>query len=102
MNGEGVGKIDGKIVLVENALIDETVDITIVEDNKNYCIGKLNSIITPSSNRQDPPCPYFNDCGGCQLQHMNYLEQLKFKTNHIKKTIKKIKKPAVSYSRTSA
>ena len=90
MNGEGVGKIDGKIVLVDHALIDETVDIDIIEDNKNYCIGKLNSIITPSSNRQIPTCPYFYECGGCQLQHMNYLEQLKFKTNHIKKTIKKI------------
>lgn len=90
MNGEGVGKIDEKIILVDNTLIDEVVDIEVIEDNKNYCLGKLNSIITASNNRQVPPCPHFSNCGGCQLQHMIYDEQLKFKTNHIKKTIKKI------------
>ncbi|MBR4998639.1 MAG: 23S rRNA (uracil(1939)-C(5))-methyltransferase RlmD, partial [Clostridia bacterium] len=90
MNGEGVAKIDGKIVLINNALINEVADIDIVEDNKNYCIGKLSKIISQSSQRQNPPCPYFSECGGCQLQHMTYSEQLKFKTLNIKKTIKKI------------
>lgn len=90
MNGEGVAKIDGKIVLINNALVDEIVDIDIITDNKNFSIGKCNSILTQSKMRQVPPCPYFYECGGCQLQHMKYEEQLKFKTNHVKKTIKKI------------
>ena len=87
MNGEGVAKMDGKIVLTNNALIDEVVDAEIVEDNKNYSIAKTNSIISPSVNRETPKCPYFFECGGCDIQHINYNEQLKFKTNHIKKTI---------------
>ena len=90
INGEGVGKIDGKIVLVNNTLVDEVAEIDIVEDHKNYAVGTPRKIIKPSCDRQIPPCPYFYECGGCQLQHMNYSEQLKFKTNHIKKTIKKI------------
>ena len=90
MNGEGVAKIDGKIVLINNALIDELVDVEIVEDNKNYSIGKVSKIISQSKNREIPPCSYFFECGGCQLQHMNYAEQLKFKTYLVKKTIKKI------------
>ena len=80
MNGEGVAKLDGKIVLVENALVDEVVEIEIVEDNKNYSIGKTNKLLIKSSNRVNPKCPYFNECGGCDLQHMNYAEQLKLKT----------------------
>ncbi len=90
MNGEGVAKIDGKIVLVENALMDEVVDIIITEDKKNYSIATANNIVQPSPNRIQPNCPHFNVCGGCQLQHMNYAEQLKFKTLNIKKTLKKI------------
>jgi len=90
MNGEGVGKINGKVVLVENAIIDEIVDVEFVEDKTNYATAKTTNIIHLSPNRQTPPCPYFDVCGGCQLQHMKYLEQLKFKTNHIKKTIRKI------------
>ncbi|MBO5955109.1 MAG: 23S rRNA (uracil(1939)-C(5))-methyltransferase RlmD [Clostridia bacterium] len=102
MNGEGVAKIDGKIVLIENSLIDEVVDLEIVEDNKNYALSKVNQIIIESENRQIPPCPYFFECGGCDIQHMKYDEQLKFKTNHIKKTIKKICKIDVDVNQTVA
>ena len=90
MNGEGVGKIDGKVVLTNNALIGEDVEIEVVEDNKNYSIAKTEKIISPSLNRTVPVCPYFFNCGGCQLQHMNYNEQLKFKSLLIRKTLKKI------------
>ncbi len=90
MNGEGVAKIDGKIILINNAIIGENVDIEIEKDNKNFATAKLNEILTPSCNRQNPYCPYFYECGGCQLQHMNYSEQLKFKSLNVKKTIKKI------------
>lgn len=90
MNGEGVGKIDGKVFLVNYALVDENVDIEIINDNKNYALSKCVNINKKSNNRQTPPCPYFYECGGCSIQHMNYDEQLKYKTLLIKKTIKKI------------
>lgn len=90
MNGEGVAKIDGKILLVDYALIDETVDVEITIDNINYALAKTNKVIKQSENRATPPCPFYYECGGCQLQHMNYAEQLKFKTLNIKKTLKKI------------
>lgn len=90
MNGEGVSKIDGKIVLIPKALIDETVDIDIVNDYTHYAEARINDILEKSNNRDIPPCPYFDICGGCDLQHMNYVEQLKFKQLLIKKTIKKI------------
>ena len=90
MNGEGVARLDNKIVLIDNALIGETIDAEISLDKGNYCFGKVNKILKESINRTTPPCPYFFDCGGCNLQHMKYLEQLKFKTLLIKKTIKKI------------
>lgn len=90
MNGEGVGKIDGKVVLVKNALIGEDVEVNIIKDNKNYLSARTSDIIKKSTNRQVPPCPYFFECGGCVLQHMKYEEQLKFKTLLVKKTLKKV------------
>ncbi len=100
MNGEGVGKIDGKIILIPNTLIDEEVEIEIEKDHTNYATATLKSIITESSNRQTPPCPYFNICGGCQLQHTKYDEQLKFKTALVQKTIKKITNLEVNVKNT--
>ena len=90
MNGEGVAKLDGKILLIENALIDEVVDAQILNDNGNYATAKVMSLVEQAPNRANPFCPYYGVCGGCQLQHMNYSEQLKFKTLNIKKTLKKI------------
>ncbi|MFQ6752311.1 MAG: 23S rRNA (uracil(1939)-C(5))-methyltransferase RlmD [Clostridia bacterium] len=90
MNGEGVGKAEGKILLIPNALLDEELDADIVKDFGNYATANVNYICEPSINRIDPPCPYFAKCGGCDLQHMSYDEQLRFKRTLVKKTIKKI------------
>ena len=77
MNCEGVAKIGGKIFLIPGALIDEEVDAQILKEKPNYTIATLNKIIVPSANRVKPVCPYFSVCGGCDLQHMNYEEQLR-------------------------
>ncbi len=90
MNGEGVSKVDGKILLINGALIDEEVDVDIVQDHDNYATAKINYICTKSACRTSPPCPYFTECGGCDLQHMSYDEQLRFKRSLVKKTIRKI------------
>ncbi len=90
MNGEGVGKIDNKITLVNYAIVGEKVDANITNSFKNYDIAKISKILIQSPNRVTPPCPYFKVCGGCDLQHMAYGEQLKFKRDLVRKTIKKI------------
>ncbi len=89
MNGEGVAKLNGKIVLVPNAMVGETVDIFVTNDYKNYAETKVVKIIQPSPARIDSNCK-ITGCGGCGLTHMRYDEQLKFKQLLIKKTIKKI------------
>jgi len=90
MNGEGVAKIDGKIVLLPGSLIGEKVEIEIEQDNKNFCVAKVKNVLKTSPNRVEPICPYFKECGGCDLQHLSYAEQLKFKKLLVEKTIKKI------------
>ena len=90
MNGEGVGKIDGKVYLVDFLLSNENAEIEIVKDFKTYSKAKIKKLIKVSPDRVTPPCPYYYECGGCALQHMNYKTQLEFKTELIKNTIKKI------------
>ena len=90
--GEGVAKINGFTVFVPGALPGETVDIRINLCKKSYATGKLIKIITPSSEREIPPCPIYEECGGCQLQHLNYKAQLDFKKSKVTEAIERIGK----------
>lgn len=100
MNGEGVAKQDGKVILINNAIIDEQVEFEITKDYKNYSVAKVKTITLQSPMRQEPPCPYFYECGGCNIQHMKYAEQLKFKQQLVKKTLKKIANIDVNVNKT--
>lgn len=88
--GMGVGKIGGFTVFVEGAIFGEKVKVKIVKVLKNYSYGKLLEILIPSPYRANPPCPVVKRCGGCQLQHMSYEGQLKYKTQLVKDAVERI------------
>jgi 23S rRNA (uracil1939-C5)-methyltransferase len=81
--GQGVAKIDNFVVFVSGAITGDTVKIKIRDKKKNYATGSLISVIKPSEFRINPPCRHFEQCGGCQLMHMDYEEQLKYKRNRV-------------------
>lgn len=85
--GRGISHINNKIVFISNALDEEVVDATTTYSNKKFDEAKVNEIIEVSKMRIKPICPYFDICGGCNLLHMNYDEQLKFKYNKVKDII---------------
>ena len=90
LNNEGKGiAIYNKIVIfVDGALPNEEVKIRINKINKNYYEASLIDIIKKSDERVDIICPYYNECGGCNLMHINYNEQLNFKKNKNKVVFK--------------
>ena len=95
INGEGVCKIpegvdEGKIAFVDFALPDEVVDIDIEKSKSKYCLAKLKNILEISQERIEPPCPYFSNCGGCDIQHLKNSAQIKFKKQKILDVIGKI------------
>lgn len=90
--GQGVGRINNFTVFVDGAIKGETADVRIIKVNKSYAFGKLIKIITPSPERIQPFCSASKRCGGCNLQHLSYKGQLKFKTDLVKENIKRIGK----------
>ena len=68
--GEGVGRIDGKVVLVAGALPGERVRVTVTEDHPRWSRAQLVEVLVPSPERVIPPCPVAGECGGCDLQHV--------------------------------
>ncbi|MGV3129444.1 23S rRNA (uracil(1939)-C(5))-methyltransferase RlmD [Staphylococcus simulans] len=81
--GHGVVKIDRYPVFVPKALTGEEIEFKLIKVNKNFAIGKLLEIFTESKDRVEPPCVYYDKCGGCQLQHLDYLAQLEMKRNQV-------------------
>ena len=81
--GHGVVKIDRYPVFVPKALTGEEIEYKLIKVNKNFAIGKLLEIFTESKDRVEPPCVYYDKCGGCQLQHLDYLAQLEMKRNQV-------------------
>lgn len=85
--GRGIAKLDNKIVFIENALPQEEVEIDIFSSKKNYSLANVKEIITPSLKRVKSPCKYFKICGGCDIMHMSYNDQLLFKENKVKEIL---------------
>lgn len=87
--GEGIGRIDGKIIFVPKTIPGDVVEVRDIEDFKSYYRGNIERIITNSSDRIDIECPCYFECGGCQLMGMSYLKQLQYKKDKVKNILKK-------------
>ncbi len=91
-SGEGVGSKDDFTVFVPGALVGEVVLTKITLVKKNYAVGSLVRVITPSKERVEPICPIYEACGGCQLQHLSYDGQLLAKRQQVVDALERIGK----------
>lgn len=87
--GRGIAYIDDKVVFVPKTIVDDIVDIKIMSEKKKYSIAKVNEIINPSKLRIPFKCPYFDICGGCSLQNVEYRIELEYKLQKINNLLKK-------------
>ena len=91
-DGNGVAKINGYPLFIQGALPGETAEIHVMKTLKNYGFAKVVNILEKSSDRVEAPCVYFSQCGGCQLQHLSYEGQLKWKQNMVANVMKRLGK----------
>ena len=79
--GNGIGKINDKIIFVKRGLVGEIVDVNVTKDKKKFMEGEINEVIKPSPSRIKSICPYYDKCGGCNFLHTTYDEEINFKKN---------------------
>jgi 23S rRNA (uracil1939-C5)-methyltransferase len=70
---------NGQIVLIHHVLPGETVQARIILEKKGFAEAIPTAILEASPHRIPPPCPYYGICGGCDLQHCDYGQQLQTK-----------------------
>jgi len=89
--GRAVGRApDGRVVFVERALPGERVLAEIKRNEPSYIEAATVEVRQAAPGRVKPPCPYFGQCGGCQLQHADYALQLELKTAVVAEQLRRI------------
>lgn len=93
--GRGIARINNKIVFIPNTIIGEIVEIKIIKEKKKYMEAIVLSFVKESPIRVKNNCPYYPKCGGCDLLHLPYEKQLKYKEEKVKNIINKYTKEEI-------
>ncbi len=88
-HGAGIAYLNRKPLFIEGALPGEEVVTQLVESKSKFSRGKLIKILKPSEQRTEPFCPHYARCGGCDLQHLAYEEQVAHKQTTLKQLMGK-------------
>ena len=83
-DGEGIGKVDGYPFFIKDTVIGDRILARVTKVKKNYGYARVEKILKPSDWRTEPPCKLYRQCGGCQIQAMDYQEQLAFKQRKVR------------------
>ena len=89
-SGEGVGRIDGKVIFVPDAVTGDRALVRVTRVKSKYVEGKLQQLLTASSDRIRPRCIVADKCGGCQWQHINWEYQLVTKQQQVTQSLQRI------------
>ncbi|MFC0190305.1 23S rRNA (uracil(1939)-C(5))-methyltransferase RlmD [Fictibacillus aquaticus] len=92
INGEGVGFFKKTVVFVPGALPGEEITAEITKVFPNRAEAKVKKLRKPSKDRVTPPCPIYEECGGCQLQHLSYPAQLREKQDIVRQAFERYTK----------
>ncbi len=93
INGEGVGFYKRNVIFVKGAIPGEEITAQVTKTQRNFAEAEILSIHKASKHRQEAPCPVYNECGGCQLQHMTYEKQLLEKRDIVIQALERYAKP---------
>lgn len=94
--GEGVGRVNGFTLFIHGALPGEKVSAQVTGLKKQYGFARLLKVLEASPDRVEPPCPVYDECGGCQLQHLGYDAQLRLKRQMVVDNLERIAKLRVT------
>ncbi|MGF1910563.1 23S rRNA (uracil(1939)-C(5))-methyltransferase RlmD [Vibrio kasasachensis] len=88
--GVGIAYQGGKPMFIEGALPSEQVLVQLIESKSKYSRAKLIKVQKASSQRAEPFCPHYHECGGCNLQHLESSSQLDYKQQALSGLMKKL------------
>ncbi|MEZ0537289.1 23S rRNA (uracil(1939)-C(5))-methyltransferase RlmD [Caldicellulosiruptoraceae bacterium PP1] len=98
--GQGIARYEGLVVFVNQALPNELVKAKVKQVKKEYAVAEIIEVIQENSNREEPICSVYSECGGCHFMHANYEFQLELKRQIVEDAMKRIAKLDVKVNKT--
>lgn len=95
-DGRGVAHVEGKAVFIDEALPGEQLEFIYTDSRKDYAEGKVETLLTESSDRGEAACVHFGRCGGCSFQHVKDEQQIIIKQGLLAEQFQRIGKVAIS------
>ena len=89
-DGEGIGKVNGYPLFVKDTVIGDRARVRLTKVKKNYAFARLEELLEASADRTEPGCAFHKQCGGCQIQAMDYAAQLCFKEKKVRNHLMRI------------
>ncbi len=91
--GDGLARIQqGFVVFVPFTAEGDRVRVRLTERKAHHARGEIVEMIVPGPNREAAPCAYYGKCGGCQYQHLTYVEELRLKENQVREAFARVGK----------
>lgn len=88
--GDAVARHNGLAVFIPLAAPGERLRVRVTDLKKNFARAVIEQVLFPADSRREAPCRYFGECGGCQLQHINYAAQLEAKAGFVRDALERV------------
>ncbi len=88
--GEGIGRYQGYTLFVKDTVMGDRALVQVLKTGKTYGYARLVKLIEASKDRVTPRCPIASKCGGCQLMHVDYARQLRYKEDKVRGCLTRI------------
>lgn len=89
--GAGVGRLPaGKVVFVHRTAPGDRARIRVTDERKSWARARLVELLDEGPDRREAPCPHYDRCGGCTLEHLAYPAQLRTKGRMVADALERI------------
>ncbi len=93
--GRAVARVAGKAVFVERGIAGEEVEAELLREEARHATARVTGVLRASPDRVSPACPHFEQCGGCDWQHVRYPAQVALKRQVAQEQLERIGKVPV-------
>ncbi len=90
VEGWGIGRHEGKVVFIEQALPGDRVLARITESRRGFDRAEVHHILAESKDRRIPACEIQGRCGGCPLMPLNEEAALRIKVRHLEEVLRRV------------